>query len=311
MKRNTLIVIRPQSGIALVIVLWMLALLIILATGYSRMVRIETSLTSNLFHSSQALAMAEAGVWQSLAVLLKPKIEQEWKTDGTAYSFNYKQGIVKLNISDESGKIDLNAARSELLYGLLTSTGLPEQNSLELLQAILDWRDPDNLTRNNGAEDIDYQNLGYDYGAKDGPFNSLDELLRVRGMTTTTFDKLIPALTIHSHQPGINPNVAPKVALMAIPGSSEAQVNNFLQTRSVIENTQTPASLMGIDTKYLSTSNGHVFSISSEGIINETHAKLDAIVLMKQHGNKPYTILAWQESSKSSKTESGSKDSDE
>jgi len=171
------------------------------------------------------------------------------------------------------------------------------------LHKILDWRDKDNLVRNHGAEDDDYQLLDYNYGAKDGLFNSLDELQLVMDMTTATYNKLRPALTIYSHQSGINPISAPKEALLAIPGISEAQVDDFLQTRSDTVKTQTPAPLIGIDSKYLSKSIGRIFTIRSEGIIGETHARLDVVVLMKRHFKKPYAILSWQESSGSSKTD--------
>ncbi len=301
MKKHLVKSMKQQSGIALVIVLWMLSLLIILAMGYSRMVRIETGLTANLVHSSQAKAIAEAGIWQSVTELLKPKIEQQWKTDGTEYSFEFEQGIVNLNIIDETGKIDLNTAHTELLQGLIESIDLPEENSLELLEAILDWRDKDNLTRNHGAEDNDYRLRDFQYGAKDGPFNSLSELQLVMGMTTDIYKQLRPALTIYSNQSGINPNSAPKSALLAIPGITEEQVEYFLQTRSENLDTQTPASFIGTNPKYLSKSSGQVFSITSESVIDKTHARLDVIVLMKKHLNKPYAILSWEESSDSSK----------
>ena len=163
---------------ALVIVLWMLSLLIVLALGYSRMVRTETGLTANLVHFNQARAIAEAGVWQAVSELLKPDAEQQWQTDGRPYSFPFGAGRVKVRIVDEGGKIDLNTAGPELLYGLLNAVELPEKNALRLLQAVLDWRDRDNLARNHGAEDADYHALGYQYGAKDGPFKQ-------RGRTTT------------------------------------------------------------------------------------------------------------------------------
>lgn len=86
---------------------------------------------------------------------------------------------------------------------MINSIELAEEDGLNLLQAILDWRDKDNLVRNHGAEDDDYQQLDYNYGAKDGLFNSLDELQLVMGMTTETYNKLKPALTIHSHQPAL------------------------------------------------------------------------------------------------------------
>jgi len=292
-----------ESGVALVIVLWMLSLLIILASGYSRMVRIETNLTANLVHASQARALAEAGISEAISHLLMPIIEQEWKTDGTEYSFDYGQGKIKLNIIDESGKIDLNTAHSELLHGLLESVELPEENPLEILQSILDWRDKDNLVRNHGAEDDDYQRLDYPYGAKDGAFNSLNELQLIMGMTTTIYNKLKPSLTIYSHQPGITPKSAPRTALLAIPGISVEQVDDFLLSRADDISTSNSGSLLGVNSKYLAKSNGQTFTIYSEGIIGDTHISLQTVVLMKKHFNKPYTILSWQESNHGFKTD--------
>jgi len=194
---------RTQRGIALVIVLWMLALLTILATGYSRMMRTETMLTANLVHSSQAASLAEAGINVAIVELLKPAQEQEWKTDGTSYEYELNNNIITVKIRAESGKIDLNTARTELLYGLLESVNETEEDLLPLLQALLDWRDKNDQVRNHGAEDEYYRNAGLGYGAKDGPFNSLDELLLVKGFTSELYRKIRPALTIYSHQAGI------------------------------------------------------------------------------------------------------------
>ncbi len=293
---------QKQSGIALIIVLWMLSLLIMLAMGYSHMVRIETRLTANLVHFNQATAVAEAGVWQAVSELLKPKELRQWRTDGTEYSLTHGPGNIKLKITNENGKIDLNTAQTELLYGLLESIDLDEVNHLTLMQSILDWRDRDNLVRNYGAEDDDYLSLGYEYGAKDGPFNSVDELQRVIGFNVDIYNKIAPALTVHSGQAGINPNSASRQVLLAIPGMTESQVNDFLAYRSSTVDETSSIALSGIDTKYLSNTEGQVLEISSEGIIGKTHAILNVIVMMKPHLDRPYTILSWQESTGNRKT---------
>ena len=284
---------RRQSGVALVIVLWMLSLLIVLALGYSRMVRTETGLTANLVHFNQARAIAEAGVWQAVSELLKPDAEQQWQTDGRPYSFPFGAGRVKVRIVDEGGKIDLNTAGPELLYGLLNAVELPEKNALRLLQAVLDWRDRDNLARNHGAEDADYRALGYQYGAKDGPFNSVDELQRVMGFNYSIYRALAPALTVYSQQPGINPAAAPRAALLAIPNISTAEVDDFIRARAAAGAGST--TLAGADAKYLSESARPVYSIASEGVIGQTRAGLQVTLLMQYYFDRPYTILAWRE----------------
>src|SRR5262249_21717128 len=82
----------------------------------------------------------------------------------------------------ESGKININALirldpGGTVLYEVLLK--LPNMTE-ELAAAIVDWVDSDDDERPNGAESGSYQS----YQPKNGPLNSLDELLLVRGMTS-------------------------------------------------------------------------------------------------------------------------------
>jgi general secretion pathway protein K len=285
---------NKQKGIALVLVLWMLALLTIMATGYSRMMRTETMLTANLVHSSQAASLAEAGINIAIAELLKPVQEQAWKTDGTSYEYELDNNIITVKIRAESGKIDLNTARTELLYGLLESVIETEEDLLPLLQAMLDWRDKDDLMRNHGAEDEYYRNAGLGYGAKDGPFNSLDELLLVKGFTSELYRKIRPALTIYSHQTGIYPQSAPREALLAIPYMSITAVDSYLEQREASNISDQLMALPGADSKYIARGKGAIFSVTSEAKINHTVARLKVVVSLRRNGQQPYSILAWK-----------------
>jgi len=286
--------INRQKGIALVLVLWMLALLTIMATGYSRMMRTEMMLTANLVHSSQAASLAEAGINIAIAELLKPAQEQDWKTDGTSYEYELNNNIITVKIRAESGKIDLNTARTELLYGLLESVNETGEDLLPQLQALLDWRDKDDLVRNHGAEDEYYRSAGLGYGAKDGPFNSLDELLLVKGFSLELYRKIRPALTIYSHQAGIYPQSAPREALLAIPFMPITEVDSYLDQREASIASDRSLSLPGVDSKYIARGKGTIFSISSEARINHTLARLNVVVSLRRNGQQPYSILAWQ-----------------
>lgn len=288
---------RTQKGIALVLVLWILALLTVMAAGYSYTMRTEIKLTANLLHSTQAKAVAEAGIWYTVAELLKPQHEQSWKSDGSIYTLDFNQGTFNISIQDEAGKIDLNTALSEILDGLLRSVDVPEEERLSILQSILDWRDKDNLVRSEGAEDNDYELLDYDYGAKDGPFNTVDELQLVMGMTPSLFKKLKPALTIHSHQPGIRPQVASKEVLLALPGITQETVAEILAKRNTLSGPNSRIHLTGIDSKYLSRNNGFIFTITSEGIHGDSHAHIEVVVMILRNTNLdlPYLIMSWQE----------------
>ncbi len=101
--------------------------------------------------------------------------------DPQASTQPYSFGVV-----DEAGKLNLNA----LL--LLDSTGtIAEQMLLQLpnmtddiANSILDWLDPNTTSpRPNGAKDEYYLNQSPAYHVKNGPLDSLEELLLVKGVT--------------------------------------------------------------------------------------------------------------------------------
>ncbi len=299
-----------QHGIALVLVLWMLALFTVLAAGYRAGTRTETLLTAHLVQTARARALAEAGIWRATAELLKPVQEQAWKTDGSSYTVDFADGKINLCIQDAAGKIDLNSARSELLHSLLRSLDveLGEAERIALLHAILDWVDRDNLVRQYGAEDDDYKNAGLDYGAKDGPFNSLDELQRVLGMTPAIVQKMKPALTIHSHQPGIVAEVAPRAVLLALPGITAETVDHYVSQH---RNTQIPASgpIAGIDPRYLSKVRGKTFAITSQGQVAGSQAHIEAVIMINRNSNPLYSVLSWQENNRQSSDADATPDS--
>ena len=281
-----------QTGIALVLVLWLLMLLAIMAAGYSYAMRSETLLTIHGLEQAKARGIAEAGLWLAVTDLLKPRSKRQWRVDGAPYHIGFGEGKINLSIQDEAGKIDLNAADEVLLRGLLQAVSQPGADVTFLLHAILDWRDPDKLRRIPGAEDGDYQNTGY--GAKDGPFNSVDELQMVAGMTRDVYEKIYHALTIHHpQQPGINPGVAPREVLSAIPGSDTELIDTFLATRRHPGEIGS-APLMNND--YFIGGEGVTFTVTSEGRAGLSKVKLEMVISLAKDTLPPYSVLSWRES---------------
>ncbi len=287
--------ITKQNGIALVLVLWMLSLLIILATGYSRMMRTETLLTANMVNTAKAKSLAETAVSLAISELLIVSDEEPLKTDGSIYTRKYNQHNIDFGVRAESGKIDLNTASSELLYGLLLTSDVPEEKILTLVHAILDWRDKDNLARTFGAEDSDYSNNGLEYGAKDGAFNSIDELMLVMGMTPELFRILKPSITIYSHQGGVYLHAASREVLSAIPDLSENDIDIYLEERDSALNENEVTRPGGINPKFLARAKGKIFTIHSKAMINNTSSAIEAVVLLQNNDNVPYSVLSWRE----------------
>jgi hypothetical protein len=88
-------------------------------------------------------------------------------------------------VTDEGGKLNVNTLiqldpSGELLYGALML--LPNMTA-DVADAIVDWVDADDDPRPTGAESSTYQGFAKPYRAKNGPLNSVDELLLVKGVT--------------------------------------------------------------------------------------------------------------------------------
>lgn len=192
---------RVQRGIALVLVLWVLSLLTIMALGLTMTQRSQSALTQNQIDSARFRALADGAVNLAILNLMSDPIEsvpaeEVWLPDGSPYSVQFGAEDVEIRIYNESSRIDLNSIERAQLVDLLELAGAPAEQLDALADAIVDWRDADQFTALNGAEDDTYQAEGFGYGAADQPFESVDELLQVRGMTPALFQSLEPDLRV-------------------------------------------------------------------------------------------------------------------
>ncbi len=95
---------------------------------------------------------------------------------------------IRFGLTPESSKLNINiidpaepAQLQALLSPLLIDLGL--ENGLELTAALLDWLDEDDDPREGGAESEYYGQLEPPYQAKNGPLDSVEELLLVKGFS--------------------------------------------------------------------------------------------------------------------------------
>ncbi len=280
-----------QQGIALVLVLWLVTLISVMAAGFSYAMRTETWLTIHAADAAQARSLAEAGLWLAVADLLRPLSERRWPADGTPAEAAFGEATITLRIQDEAGRIDLNEAGPALLLGLLEAASTPGHDVTLPRNAILDWRDPDHDRRLPGAEDADYLSAGY--GAKDGPFNSVAELRRVAGMTDELYGNVRHAVTIHSLRPGVNPLLAPRLVLEAVPGSDGARIDDYLANR---HRPGEVAVITDEDHHYFNADQGRTFTIASTARAGRSTLTLTAVVELDRDVSPPYSVIGWSES---------------
>jgi len=222
-----------QSGIALVMALWLTVLLTVLASGFAFSMRSEALAARNAVSLARARALADGAVERTAFELMRPQITGAWKDDGQSHAWADGDASIVATAVDETARIDINSAPDPLIKSLLMSVGgMDDASSTALVDAIGDWRDPDDLRRPNGAEAPEYQAAGLKYVPANAPFETVFEVSRVLGMTQAVFQRIAPLITVYSHQAGINPKTASRDVLLALPNATSDMVDAYLQQRA-------------------------------------------------------------------------------
>lgn len=207
-----------ESGIALILVMWVMVLLITLGTEFALSMKTEVNTTRNFKEDIETYYLAKAGVNLAQAEILSDAQFHSW-TEEKGYVFGpvaaeigtdnqpgqeaeeleapeppqrtdlpLGKGFIHYSIHDENGKININTASRNVLSKTLEANGMPSGSDRDtIVDSILDWIDKDGRHRVNGAESDYYQGLSPAYSAKNGPLDSLEELLKIRGVTPELF----------------------------------------------------------------------------------------------------------------------------
>ena len=191
---------------------------------------------------------------------------------------------------DLFGLADLNWASSETLKTIISHALGQPQRAEQIVARILDWRDRDQTELAFGAEDADYRAAGINYEAKDGPFNSREELQLVLGVTFDEYNAIAPFITVHSQKTSINLGVAP---------------DYMVQAMSEFESPDSPTADNELSRRLKQTTTGRKptrsrstrFEIFSEAVVRGVISRLAASVEInrRRRGGPKVVILAWHE----------------
>jgi general secretion pathway protein K len=214
---------RVQRGAALVMVMWLVALLVALVGAFAMTARIEHMQGRVLSRGIVVEEAARAGLEYAMTRVVAVDPAVQWMPDGRAYPWTFGDIEVEVRIVDEAAKVDLNNASLDLLAALLRVVGDDPELATRVAAAILDWRDADSLTQPaGGAEDAQYAEAGRPYGAKDAPFETVAELLQVLGMTPALYAAVEPHVTVHGNQAQPDARFASAEVLQAMGQDSAA-----------------------------------------------------------------------------------------
>lgn len=224
--------LTDQRGMALLLVLWILAVLTVMGGAFALSTRRMLDQTQYDQLAAQSVALGEGGVHYAMFMMMHPDPLQKWRSDGTVYPLRLPVGDLKIRIYDESGRLDINAMQEPTLRALFLNVLGDEKAAARFADVILDWRDQDNLKRTNGAEIDEYRAAKRMPRPQNRPFLIPDELAGVLGMTPEIFARIEPLITVWSGQDGIDPMKASPEMLRMLFQGDEKRVMEILQARA-------------------------------------------------------------------------------
>lgn len=184
-----------QRGFALLIVLWTVGFLALLGTRIVAAGRSDTQLADNLKQAAVLEAAADGAIEHVMFHVLAAR-DARFQADGVARDFRVGRTVVLVRVTNENDRVNLNTASGALLRALIVDVGGAPGLADRLAAAILDWRTSGANARRGGAKAPDYQAAGRHYGPPGTPFQSVDELADVLGVTPELFERLAPHLTV-------------------------------------------------------------------------------------------------------------------
>ena len=229
-----------NRGFALLVVIMVLLLASFLASQLSLDVRTEQRLAANAKERYRAAILAEAGFNIALFRVMDKPIDLEAESEygrlvpGRQYIHPLKGGQVKYHAVNESGKIDLNAGDPKLLELFLQYRKLSLMQATVVLDALQDWRDPDNLLRLNGAEQEYYMNLPAPYIPRNGRIEDPGEFFLLRGAEVLAGEfQAEEVFTVHNPEKGINVNSLTPTMLDFIVEGDESRQQAYYEARQL------------------------------------------------------------------------------
>lgn len=282
--------LQRSRGAALLLVLWLIALLTALVGAFALSAQIEGLQGRVLVRGLAAGNAARAGMEYAMTRVELEDPRRQWVPDGRPYAWRYAGAEIEVRITDENGKVDLNHAQMLLLTALLRAVGVEQMEAGRLAGAIVDWRDPDSLTQpSGGAEDTDYAAAGRSYGAKDAQLESIAELEQVLGFTPELYARIQPLVTVFSGRPQPDTAFAPAEVLDALGMDGAALVDR----RRAVD----PVTGLSPDAAGLANRSG-TYSIHSRAQLADGRESGLRVVIRAGGNAVPgmaYTALRWEE----------------
>ena len=170
--------LRDNRGSVLVAILFLAGLLTVLASVAASVLYAAVD-SSRVFAENVRAKEAMTAAIEQIVGYTGSNLQE---IRGTAI-VRVSSAEVMIAVKDEGGRIDLNQAPAPLLSGIFRAVGVDQKAADSYAARIVDWRDPDDKTSQNGGAEKDvYRAAGRVDGPRNGPFLHVGELALVMGI---------------------------------------------------------------------------------------------------------------------------------
>ena len=278
-----------ERGSITILVLWGMAIVFVLLAAAGFTTRTELMIARNEIAAAQARHEAEAGTQLGLARLLARRARGAALFDGSLETWRDGGITVTIAIQDEAGKIDINAAPLALLTGLFVAVGRTPDEAFLLACRIAEHRgggDP----ACPAASDTEVVPRGLAFAVP-------EELAALPGLDDRLYTAIADFVTVASGATAIDPMVAPRAVLLALPGATPDLVDAWLAGRS-LSAALTPESagfdMLG-EMPFLMVSPLRDFTVSAVATTAEgARSRADLQVRLTSIAAHPYEVIAWR-----------------
>ncbi|KTC64008.1 general secretion pathway protein GspK [Pseudomonas fluorescens ABAC62] len=167
--------IKHQRGVALLLVLWVLALLSLLLGGLAAWVQLETRQAAWHRQHTQAVLAAEAGVALAMQAMADPSQRKQWIADGREIARVFDDAQLHVSLRSERGMLYLNSAEVGDFARLALACGATQAQAKQLARDL-------ESRRNQGL----------------APLRVVEELRQLPGMTQALYGALVPEISLWS-----------------------------------------------------------------------------------------------------------------
>jgi general secretion pathway protein K len=305
-----------ERGVALIVVMLVLALLALVVTEFAHSARLEASMVRAYRDTVLARHLAEAGVQQGIREILSQS--QIGAIDESGQLVFYRvlpgqttptrvpplprvrvplgAGEFSYRITDEASRLNLNAGDPARLDRLLDALEIDRSQREIISDSVQDWRDGNELHRVHGAESDYYLKLPVPYRARNANIQDESELLQIRGVTPELYfgtggrpglGSLVTAVAVNA----ASLNAAPPPVLKAV-GLSDAEIEEVVRTRARTPYPTVPGRFAG---RGLTTGSA-IFRIEAEGLVGGVgRGQVVAVVRRGRPGRTlDVSILSWR-----------------